>query len=59
MKNFWCEVNLDILADNINIIRKNSDKKLIAVVKSDAYGLGTGPITEFLDDKVEALQLMT
>jgi len=45
---------LDKLAENVSIIRKNTHKKIMAVVKSNAYGLGIEAISEFLDDKVDA-----
>ncbi len=45
MNNFywrtWAEINLDILKQNIGIIRKISgEKEIIAVVKANAYGHG-------------------
>ena len=45
MKNFyhrtWAEINLDVLAENIRIIRSYSgDKDIIAIVKANAYGHG-------------------
>lgn len=53
LENFWCEVNLGQIAENIEIIRKNTNKKVLAVVKCNAYGLGIERITRFLDDKVD------
>ncbi|MCF0116326.1 MAG: alanine racemase [Erysipelotrichaceae bacterium] len=41
----WLEVNLDIIMDNIEIVRKhNPDKELIAVVKANGYGCGAKEI---------------
>lgn len=44
MNNFlhrtWCEINLDDLHYNINLINRLSEKKVIAVVKANAYGHG-------------------
>ncbi len=39
----WAEINLDIIAENIRIIRSktNENARLAAVVKADAYGHGT------------------
>lgn len=54
MKNFWCEVYLDKIEHNLNLIKKfTEDKKIIAVVKGNAYGLGIEEITEFLDPMVD------
>ena len=41
-KDAWVEINLEYLAQNISAIRKGvpSDKKLMAIVKADAYGHG-------------------
>lgn len=53
MNNFWCEVNLNSITNNINIIKRRTYKKLCAVVKCNAYGLGIEVISNFLDDKVD------
>lgn len=53
MRNFWCEVNLKKLEDNINKIKSRTDKKIMAVVKGNCYGLGLERIVEFLEDKVD------
>lgn len=53
MKNFWCEVDLHKLNNNIEIIKGNTESKIMAVVKGNAYGLGIEGITEFLQDKVD------
>lgn len=54
MKNFWCEVYSEKILDNLNIIKKLSgEKKLIAVVKGNAYGLGIEGISEILDPYVD------
>lgn len=36
----WMEVNLDQITDNVRKIKKICGKKIIAVVKADAYGCG-------------------
>ena len=45
MNNFywrtWAEINLDVLKENIRIIKNYSNgKEIIAVVKANAYGHG-------------------
>ncbi len=53
MENLYLKVNLCYIDKNIGIIRNIlGNKKLIAVVKGDAYGLGMNKICEFLKDKV-------
>lgn len=53
MRNFWCEVNLDQLDKNIDNIRKTTNKTLMAVIKSNAYGIGIEEFTSYVDDKVD------
>lgn len=56
MSNFWCEVDLNAIEHNLNIIKKLiGDKKLIGVIKGDAYGLGIEEVSNFLQDKVDIL----
>ncbi|MDU2664940.1 MAG: alanine racemase, partial [Clostridium perfringens] len=53
---FWCDVNLKNIENNINIIRDLiENKKLIAVIKGDAYGLGSKEIAKFIEDKVDII----
>lgn len=53
---FWCDVNLKNIEKNINIIKDLiEDKKFIAVIKGDAYGLGSKKIAEFIEDKVDII----
>ncbi len=53
MENLYLEVNLYEIEKNISIIRNLlGNKKLIAVVKGDAYGLGISAICDFLQYKV-------
>lgn len=39
-KRTWCEIDLNALKYNIDTIRSITDKKIIAVVKANAYGHG-------------------
>jgi len=41
------------MEDNLELIRKNTSKRVLAVVKCNAYGLGIEEITSFLDKKVD------
>ena len=59
LKDFWCEINLDKLDYNVKLIKKNTCKKIIAVVKGNAYGLGIEEITRFLSDKVDTFAVST
>ncbi len=44
------------IENNINVIRDLiQNKKLIAVIKGDAYGLGSKKIAEFIEDKVDII----
>ena len=40
IKRTWCEINLDHIKYNIDLIQKTAKKGVIAVVKADAYGHG-------------------
>lgn len=53
MRNFWCEINIDNVEHNIKKIREKTNKKLMAVVKASAYGLGIENMTLILDDLVD------
>ena len=39
-RNTWMEVNLDAVADNVKKLKEICGKKIIAVLKADAYGCG-------------------
>lgn len=39
-RNTWMEVNLDAIADNVKRIQEICKKRIIAVLKADAYGCG-------------------
>lgn len=53
MRNFWCEINIDNVEHNIKKIREKTDKKLMAVVKANAYGLGIENMTQIFDAFVD------
>lgn len=54
MEDLYLEVNLSNIDKNIGIIRNIlGNKKLIAVVKGDAYGLGIHKICDFIKAKVD------
>ncbi|MGL5067289.1 MAG: alanine racemase [Sarcina sp.] len=54
--NFWCEVYLNRLENNIEKIKElTNEKKLIGVIKGDAYGLGLADIANFIQDKVDII----
>lgn len=53
MRNFWCEINMDNVEYNIKKIREKTNKKLMAVIKGNAYGLGIENMTPILDDLVD------
>lgn len=42
----WLEINLDHLSNNIHYLANNSKKKVFAVIKANAYGLGAYQIAK-------------
>lgn len=46
-----CVINLTNLIYNLNQIKKHTNKKIIAVVKADAYGHGAVEIAKVLEKK--------
>ena len=54
--NFLCEVYLNRLESNIKKIKQMiNNKKIIGVIKGDAYGLGIDDIASFIEDKVDII----
>lgn len=53
MRNFWCEVYLNLIDENLMKIKRKTNKKIMAVLKGNAYGLGIETISKFLHDKVD------
>ena len=47
----WAEISLKAILHNLDVIRKQigSKRKILAVVKSNAYGLGAAPIAKALE----------
>lgn len=54
MRNFWCEIDVDAVEYNIKKVREKTDKRIMAVVKANGYGLGVENITQVLDPMVDA-----
>ncbi|MDD2202888.1 MAG: alanine racemase [Bacilli bacterium] len=53
MKRTNCVINLGNLRYNVDQIKKHTGKKIIAVVKADAYGHGAINVVKALEGKVE------
>lgn len=47
----WAEISLKAIRHNLDVVRKHvgTDRKILAVVKSNAYGLGAVPIAKMLE----------
>ena len=50
LKRTWAEINLDALLENFSLIKKNTNAKIAAVVKADAYGHGASVIAPVLEN---------
>ncbi len=50
VKRTWCEVNLDHLHYNMNLLKNKSQKQIMAVVKANAYGHGDKYISRELEN---------
>ena len=44
----WAQIDLDLFAHNINVIKKHTGKEIICVVKANAYGHGSVQVAEVL-----------
>ncbi len=49
VKRTWCEVNLDNLHYNMNLLKNKSQKSIMAVIKANAYGHGDKYISTELE----------
>ena len=45
-RNTWMEVNLDAVAFNIKRLKEICGKRIIAVLKADAYGCGDSHVAK-------------
>jgi len=43
----WVKIDIDAFKDNIKIIKERSNKKIIAIIKADAYGCGAKTIYKY------------
>lgn len=48
-------ISLKAIEDNLNAIKKFTQKKIMGVVKANAYGHGIIPVAQFLESKVDYL----
>ncbi len=42
----WIEINLDALKNNLEVVKKHSQKEIICVIKANGYGTGDYPIVQ-------------
>lgn len=54
MRNFWCEIDTDAVEYNIKKVREKTNKRIMAVVKANGYGLGIEDMTGVMDNLVDA-----
>ena len=48
----WATIDLDVIANNLKLLRQRlPDKKFLAVVKADAYGHGSIPVSKRLEQE--------
>lgn len=60
MNNTWVEIDLSIIEDNLNILKKELGKtNIIAVVKGNAYGHGIIEISKKIENEVSYLGVGT
>lgn len=52
-------VNLKTIEDNIDILKKITKNKFLAVVKANAYGLGAVKISKHIEDKIDMFCVAT
>lgn len=51
--NFWCEIKKEKLIYNIKKAKEITRKKIVAVVKGNAYGLGLNEVASIIEDEVD------
>lgn len=49
----WCEVSKKELNDNLNKIKEVTNKKIVSVVKGNAYGLGLKEVAKLIEDNTD------
>lgn len=49
----WCEISKKELNDNLNKIKKITNKKIVSVVKGNAYGLGLKEVAKLIEDNTD------
>lgn len=49
----WCEISKSKLINNLEIIKSTTNKKIISVVKGDAYGLGISGVSDIIDETTD------
>lgn len=49
----WCEVSKEKLVNNLKQIKNVTQKKVVSVVKGNAYGLGLKEVTKILEPEVD------
>ena len=60
MKTLWCEINTNILLSNLNKVKDIvGDKKIISVLKSNAYGLGISELSSKIDSLIDMYAVNT
>lgn len=57
MKNLWCEISKKDLLNNLQLIKNRTEKKVIAVVKANAYGCGLEGITSIIEPFVDGFAI--
>lgn len=51
--NFWCEINNQVILQNLKKIKDISNKKIISVIKGNAYGLDLVNISKIIESEID------